>query len=180
MMAGLVEAVAAAEEDEAVRVIVIDGEGEHFCAGADIVARNAETTGPGRQHPTPGPPHGPPPRLPVLAVQVPVVCAVRGWAAGLGFQLALAADFTLAADDARSGSRSSTGASPPTAAPPGCSTRRVGRVRARDLLLLGRKLSGTEAVEWGLIHAAHPADALDAEVRRSSNGWPAGRPWPSG
>ena len=37
-------------------------------------------------------------------------------------------------------------------------------MRARELLLLGRRLSGTEAAEWGLIHAAHPADALDDEV----------------
>ena len=37
----------------------------------------------------------------LLEVQLPIVCAVRGWAAGLGCQLALAADFTVAADDSR-------------------------------------------------------------------------------
>jgi 2-(1,2-epoxy-1,2-dihydrophenyl)acetyl-CoA isomerase len=40
-------------------------------------------------------------------------------------------------------------------------TRRVGAVRARELLLLGRRLSGAEAVEWGAIHAAVPADEVD-------------------
>ena len=37
----------------------------------------------------------------VLGVQVPVVCRVQGWAAGIGLQLAVAADFAVAADDAR-------------------------------------------------------------------------------
>ena len=37
----------------------------------------------------------------LLDIQLPVVAVVRGWAAGLGFQLALAADFTIAAHTAR-------------------------------------------------------------------------------
>jgi 2-(1,2-epoxy-1,2-dihydrophenyl)acetyl-CoA isomerase len=37
-------------------------------------------------------------------------------------------------------------------------------VRARELLLLGRELTAGVAVDWGLIHAAVPADALDDEV----------------
>ena len=91
MMTGLVDAVTAAGIDEAVRVIVLRGAGEHFCAGADIVARNA----PGGDRPRAGSIQR---RLPtqahrlipaLLETQVPIVCAVRGWAAGLGFQLAL-------------------------------------------------------------------------------------------
>ncbi len=42
--------------------------------------------------------------------------------------------------------------------------RLVGIVRARELLLLGRDLDGTEAAEWGLIHRAVPAAELDAAV----------------
>ena len=40
--------------------------------------------------------------------------------------------------------------------------RRVGEVRARELLLLGRALTGAEAAEWGAIHRAVPAAELDA------------------
>lgn len=165
MMAGLVGALAAAEEDEAVRVIVIEGEGEHFCSGADIVARNAGDDRPrvgSIQRRVPHQAH----RLTSLlaSVQVPVVCAVRGWAAGLGFQLALAADFTLAASDARFWEPFVDRGFTPDSGATWMLDRRVGPVRARDLLLLGRKLSGTEAAEWGLIHAAHPAEALDGEV----------------
>jgi 2-(1,2-epoxy-1,2-dihydrophenyl)acetyl-CoA isomerase len=42
--------------------------------------------------------------------------------------------------------------------------RRVGEGRARELLLLGRALTGAEAAEWGAIHRAVPADALDDAV----------------
>ena len=41
MMAALIDAVDAAGRDEGVRVISITGSGDHFCGGADIVARNA-------------------------------------------------------------------------------------------------------------------------------------------
>ena len=85
-----------------------------------------------------------------------MVCKVRGWAAGIGFQIALAADFTVAADDARFwepfGERGFTPDSGATWMLP----RRVGEVRARELLLLGRALSGAEAAEWGAIHRAVP------------------------
>ena len=166
MMLGLVDAVTAAGTDDAVRVIVLLGAGEHFCAGADIVARNAS----GGERPRAGSIQRRLPTqahrlIPVLVeTQVPVVCAVRGWAAGLGFQLALAADVCVAAADARFwepfGERGFTPDSGATWLLP----RRVGDVRARELLLLGRTLSGSEAEAWGAIHRAVPAEALDGEV----------------
>jgi 2-(1,2-epoxy-1,2-dihydrophenyl)acetyl-CoA isomerase len=91
-----------------------------------------------------------------------VVCAVRGFAAGLGFQLALAADFTVAAESACfwepflergfSADSGSTWLLP----------RLVGVARAKDLLLLGRKLSGAEAAAWGVIHRAVPDGELES------------------
>ena len=50
MVAAMIDAIDAAGRDEAVRVIVLAGAGEHFCGGADIVARNAA----GRATPRPG------------------------------------------------------------------------------------------------------------------------------
>ena len=117
----------------------------------------------------------------LATIQLPVVCAVRGWAAGLGCQLALAADFTVAAETAASGSRSSSAASAPTAAPTWLLPRLVGVARAKELLLLGRELSGAEAAAWGLIHRAVPDDELDAatdDARRAARR--RGRPSPSG
>jgi 2-(1,2-epoxy-1,2-dihydrophenyl)acetyl-CoA isomerase len=168
MMTGLIEAVAAAGTDERVRVIVLEGRGEHFCGGADIVARNAD----GKARPRAGSIQR---RLPTQAhrliplvteVQTPVVCAVRGWAAGIGFQLALAADFTVATEDATFwepfGERGFTPDSGATWLLP----RRVGVTRARELLMFGRKLSGKEAAAWGAIHCAVPPEEFDVAVSR--------------
>ena len=166
MLLGLVAALEAAATDDALRVIVLEGAGDHFCGGADIVARNAAAERKPRagsiQRRLPTQAH----RLITLLreVQVPVVCKVRGWAAGIGFQIALAADVTVAADDARFwepfGERGFTPDSGATWMLP----RRVGEVRARELLLLGRALSGAEAADWGAIHRAVPAPELDAAV----------------
>ncbi len=165
-MLGLIGAIEAAGTDENVRVVIVEGAGEHFCGGADIVARNERSDRKPRagsiQRRLPSQAHR---LIPLLCtVQVPVVCKVRGWAAGIGFQIALAADITLAADDARFwepfGERGFTPDSGATWLLP----RRVGEVRARELLLLGRALSGTEAAEWGAIHRAVPGAELDAAV----------------
>jgi 2-(1,2-epoxy-1,2-dihydrophenyl)acetyl-CoA isomerase len=163
MMAGLVAAVGGAEEDERVRAILLAGEGEHFCGGADIVARNA-----GGEKPRVGSiqrrvPHQAHRLIGLLcSVQVPVVCVVRGYAAGIGFHLALAADFTVGAADATFWEPFAQRGFTPDSGGTWLLQHRVGPVRARELLLLGRRLSGSEAAEWGLIHAACPGDEVDA------------------
>ncbi|HKE75212.1 MAG TPA: enoyl-CoA hydratase-related protein [Acidimicrobiales bacterium] len=168
MIAGLVDALDAAGRDESVRAIVLAGEGEHFCGGADIVARNAAE--PGAPRPRVGSIQR---RLPsqahrlvalVLSVQVPVVCRVQGYAAGIGFHLALAADITVADEGARFWEPFAARGFTPDSAGTWLLPRRAGMVRARELLLLGRELTGTEAAEWGLVHAAVPAADLDGTV----------------
>jgi len=172
MMEGLIDNIDRAGRDEAVRVIVLGGVGDHFCAGADIVARNASTPGEPRSKPRTGSIQR---RLPaqahrliplVLEVQTPVVCRVQGWAAGIGFQLALAADFTVAAADATFWEPFAERGFTPDSGATWMLPRRVGPVRARELLLLGRKLDGSEAAEWGIVHKAVATAHLDAEVDR--------------
>jgi 2-(1,2-epoxy-1,2-dihydrophenyl)acetyl-CoA isomerase len=166
MIAGFVDALTVAATDDQVRVIVLEGAGDHFCGGADIVARNRDRDARPRagsiQRRLPTGAHRLVPLL--LEVQVPVVCKVRGWAAGIGFSLALAADFTIATDDAKFWEPFTQRGFTPDSGATWLLPRRVGVVRARDLLLLGRELSGTEAAEWGAIHAAVPALQLDATV----------------
>ena len=62
-MLGLVAALEAAATDDDIRVIVLEGTGEHFCGGADIVARNADSRPQAarRQHPAPPAGAGAPP-----------------------------------------------------------------------------------------------------------------------
>ena len=168
MVEAFIVALTAASTDDRVRVIELRGAGEHFCGGADIVARNRDNdTAP---RPRAG---GIQRRLPTQAhqlvallctIQVPVVCKVRGFAAGIGLSLALAADFTIAAEDStfwepfvRRGFTPDSGAT-------WLLPRRVGEVRARELLLLGSEFSGRQAASWGAIHAAVPAADLDGAV----------------
>jgi 2-(1,2-epoxy-1,2-dihydrophenyl)acetyl-CoA isomerase len=167
VVAALIDAIDAAGRDEAVRVIVVTGAGEHFCSGFDIVGRNA---GGGGARPRAGSIQR---RLPsqahrliplMTSVQTPIVCGVRGWAAGLGLHLAVAADFAIVAADARLWEPFSERGFTPDSGGTWMIPRRVGEVRARELLLLGRALSGAEAAEWGLVHRAVPAADLDAAV----------------
>ena len=165
MMLALVAALEGASTD-GTRVVVLEGAGEHFCGGADIVARNAGSG----ERPRAGSVQR---RLPnqahrliplVCRVQVPVVCKVRGWAAGIGFQLALASDFTIAAADARFWEPFTERGFTPDSGATWLLPRRIGDVRARELLLLGRALTGAEAAEWGAIHRAVPEPDLDEAV----------------
>jgi 2-(1,2-epoxy-1,2-dihydrophenyl)acetyl-CoA isomerase len=174
-MYALVDALTAAATDERVRCIVLSGAGDHFCGGADIVARNEGDAKPRAgaiQRRLPVQAHRVIPL--VLEVQVPVVCRVRGWAAGIGFQLALASDFCIAAHDATFWEPFSTRGFTPDSAATWLLPRRVGDVRARELLLLGRRLSGEDAAAWGAIHdAVAPGeldDAVEELVDRLANG----------
>src|SRR3954447_15416186 len=168
MVAGLIDAIDAANRDEAVRVIVLTGSGEHFCGGADIVARN--TTAPAAPRPRVGSIQRRTPSLahrliPLLgSVQVPVVCGVRGWAVGIGCQLALAADFTIAAEDATFWEPFMQRGFTPDSGATWLLPRRVGIVQARRMLLLGERVDGATAAAIGLIHAAVPPADLDGAV----------------
>jgi 2-(1,2-epoxy-1,2-dihydrophenyl)acetyl-CoA isomerase len=177
MVGGLVEALDAAGRDERVRAVVLSGNGGHFCGGADILARNAPAIeGEKPRRPRVGSIQRRVPSLAhrliplVLNVQVPVVARVEGWAAGIGFQLALAADFAVVADDARLWEPFTERGFTPDSGATWMLPRIVGPVRARELLLLGRQLSGKEAADWGLAHRAVPADRLDAEVEALVDG----------
>lgn len=159
----VVAALEDAATDDTLRVVVLTGNGADFCAGADWVAANASGARPrtgSLQRRTPLQAH----RLIELltTLQLPVVCVVRGFAAGLGFQMALAADFTVAAENAcfwepflQRGFAADSGST-------WLLPRLVGVARAKELLLLGRKLSGAEAAAWGIVHRAVPDDQLDA------------------
>jgi 2-(1,2-epoxy-1,2-dihydrophenyl)acetyl-CoA isomerase len=165
-MAGFIEAVDTAGRDENVRVVHISGSGNHFCGGADIVARNAGDQRRPRvgaiQRRLPSQAHR---LIPLICqVQVPVVCAVRGWAAGIGLQIAAAADFTVAAADARFWEPFSSRGFTPDSGATWLLPRAIGVARARQMLLLGRELSGSEAEQWGLVHAAVPAADVDRET----------------
>jgi 2-(1,2-epoxy-1,2-dihydrophenyl)acetyl-CoA isomerase len=165
MMSGLIDALDAAGRDEAVRVIALGAEGDHFCAGADVVARNAPGAEEKRpragsiQRRLPSQAHR---LIPLLTtIQTPVVCIVQGWAAGIGLAMALASDVTIAAQDARFWAPFCERGFTPDSGVSWMLPRRIGEVRARQMLLLGRVISGREAADWRLIDQAPPRADLE-------------------
>jgi enoyl-CoA hydratase len=142
----LAERLEDAASNDAVRVVVLTGEGPAFSAGADISGEDAHE------------------RFDVRALDAanriiravtscpkPVVAAVNGVAAGVGCSTALAADLVVAAESAsfllafaRIGLMPDGGTSATVAAA-------IGRARAMRMALLGDPLSGREAYDAGLV-----------------------------
>jgi 2-(1,2-epoxy-1,2-dihydrophenyl)acetyl-CoA isomerase len=154
--------LAAAGTDESVRVICIDADGPDFCAGSDLIANNVKSERKPRVGSTQR-------RLPnkanrliplMLETQVPIVAVVRGWAAGLGFHIAMASDFCLAATDARFWEPFMARGFTPDSGAAWLLPRLIGMVRTRQLLMLGHEISGATAADWGIIHSAHREDVL--------------------
>jgi 2-(1,2-epoxy-1,2-dihydrophenyl)acetyl-CoA isomerase len=159
----IIEALEGAAADDSLRAILLDSSGPDFCSGADLVTSNAE----GQERPRVGNLQR---RTAVQAhrlielitsIQLPVVCAVRGWAAGLGCQLALAADFTVAAETATFWEPFVARGFTPDSGATWLLPRLVGVARAKELLLLGEKVTGARAAEWGMIHRAVPDDEVE-------------------
>jgi 2-(1,2-epoxy-1,2-dihydrophenyl)acetyl-CoA isomerase len=163
MVSSLIGVVEGAGRDESVRSVLLTAEGDHFCSGFDIVGRNAGEARPrigSIQRRLPSEAHR---LIPVLCTtQVPMVVAARGWVAGIGLHVAAAADFTVVADDAKVWEPFSQRGFTPDSGGTWLLPRLVGLQRARELLFLGRTITGVEAVEWGLAHRAVPAAEVDA------------------
>lgn len=165
------------ERDDAVRAVVLTGAGRGFCAGADLKStvdldqRSADELYRGQQ------------RLSMLSVRLhelpaPVVAAVNGPAAGGGFALAAACDLRVAARSAHFSVANVTIGVP--GGEMGLSwllPQSLGRARATELLLTGRRLGADEALEWGFVHRVVPdsADTVAAalELARSVTANPA-------
>lgn len=159
----MIEALEQAALEDSVRAVLITSTGPDFCSGSDWVKANS-----GDHKPRPGnlqrrtalQAHR---LIAVLTeIQVPVVSAVRGWAAGVGCQIALAADFTVAADGARFWVPFTRRGFSPDSASTWMLPRLIGVARAKEMLMLGRPVEATEAAAWGMIHRALPDDELDA------------------
>ena len=164
-------AVARANEDDAVHVIVLAGAGRGFCAGYDLKAY-AETAGP-----NPGVQDMPwDPMVDYRMMRActdsfmslfrsykPTIARVHGAAVAGGSDIALCCDLVVMAEDARIGY--------PPARVWGCPTTamwvyRLGAEKAKRMLLTGDLITGKEAKALGLVLDAVPEAELDGEVER--------------
>ncbi|GAA4949013.1 enoyl-CoA hydratase [Streptomonospora halophila] len=145
-----------ADDDPAVRAIVITGAGRAFCAGADMDTLSGIS---GARIEVDGRSMAAPARL-----RKPVVAAVNGSAAGVGLVLALFCDVRFAADDAKLTTSFSRRGLVAEYGAAWQLPRLVGQGRAMDLLLSSRVVLGAEARGMGLVDFSPPREDVLAEA----------------
>lgn len=148
------------------RAVLITGEGKGFCSGADLAARGSGSAlgGKGGSHEALIN-HYNPAISQIIRANVPVICAVNGPAAGVGCSLALAADFTIAAKSAYFLQAFVNIGLVPDGGSTWLLARAIGRARATRMMMLGEKISGQQAEEWGLVYKCVEDADLMTEAR---------------
>src|SRR5213078_773792 len=96
----------------------------------------------------------------------PVIAKLRGFAFGVGLELALACDFRIASDDAELGLPEVRIGMIPGSGGTQRLARLIGLGRAKDLVMRGRRIRAQEAHALGLVTEVVGADDLDAAVDR--------------
>lgn len=166
-------ALADADDDPEVRVAVVTGAGRGFCAGADTSALTGivetGTYGSGRNaaadEPVPQPGSGVRPDFDhafswPFGLQKPLIAAINGPAAGVGFVVACFADIRFAAAGAKLTTSFARLGLPAEHGVSWVLPRLVGVARAADLLFSSRVVLAEEAAEMGLVNAVLPVDEL--------------------
>jgi enoyl-CoA hydratase/carnithine racemase len=163
MFAAYYAALAAADADPDVRAVVVTGDGDWFCTGADTdVLDGVVTATSGDGGPPDAPVLGHPVDLP-LRLSVPIIAAVNGGVAGLGLVHALYADVRFLAAEAKLSTAFSRLGLIAEYGSAWLLPRLVGPANALDLLLSGRKLDAAEALRMGLAQRVLPrAEVLAA------------------
>ncbi|HVK89639.1 MAG TPA: enoyl-CoA hydratase-related protein [Kofleriaceae bacterium] len=162
----LVDVALDLERDGEVRAIVITGAGDKaFCAGADLKERKgvpaAETQ----------------PYLDAIgdaingvgAMRKPTICAMNGSAYGGGLELAMACDFRIAVEGMEAGLTEVRLGIMPGAGGTQRLPRLVGEARAKELIMLGRRIPIARALEIGLVNQVVPRAQLHAAVEAMVN-----------
>lgn len=160
LMKDLIDAVHTCEE-ESVRAMIITGNGRFFSAGGDLASMSSQLD-----------------RLPRLLneltmylhvaisrfarMNAPVIAAVNGPCAGAGMSLACACDLVLAGESSNFTMAYTAAGLSPDGSSSWYLPRRIGDLRARELMLTNRRLSAAEAVEWGLATRVVADDQLMA------------------
>ena len=164
----LVETLDAADHDPEVRVVVLTNSGKVFCAGADLSQRSSgdkssKSVNPldlfGRFRKSPK----------------PYVGRIAGHCVAGGMGLAAAMDLSVAIDDAKFGFTEVRIGVAPAMISVLCLPK-MRPAEAAEAMLLGNRMTGTDAARLGLINKAVPSDKLDEEVQKFVDDLLAGGP----
>lgn len=147
LRAQLADAIGAADADDQVRCLVIAGGKDYFAAGADIHAlRDRDLPG------TLASARGRSLWQTVAGCTKPIIAAVSGYALGGGFELVLACDMVIAAESAEFGTPEITLGIIPGGGGTQRLARVIGKQRAMEMVLTGKRISAEEAFHYGLVN----------------------------
>ena len=146
----------ALDEDERVRVIVLRGSGAHFSSGGDIKGFLEAS----------------PEHVSKLAWNVaaptrcskPVIAANQGYCFGVGFELSLACDFRIVTASTQYALPEQKLGQIPGSGGSARLQKMVGIARTKDIVMRSRRISGAQAVEWGIATQC----VADAELERAT------------
>jgi 2-(1,2-epoxy-1,2-dihydrophenyl)acetyl-CoA isomerase len=155
-----------AGRDKAVRAVILTGAGRGFCAGQDLASvQQRESAGDEVRFGE----HLRHTWNPVIQrmrdLPKPVICAVNGVAAGAGMSLVLASDLRLASEQASFIQAFVNIGLIPDSGSTWALQRLIGRTRAMEMMITGRKVSASEALAWGLLNQVVAPDELMNEAR---------------
>lgn len=163
MAIALQEALDECEKDEAVRAVVLTGEGKAFCAGQDL----AEATDPnGPELKSIVKEHYNPIIRKIRAIEKPVIAAVNGVAAGAGANIALACDVTFAKESASFIQAFSKIGLIPDSGGTFFLPRIIGMQKAMALMMTGDKVMAKEAEEMNMIYKSVADDEFEETVAK--------------
>ena len=163
-MAGEINDALAAGLGDA-RCLIITGAGRGFCSGADLSARGSSSITGGEGSYIALTRHYNPLMMNLARLNMPIITAINGAAAGVGCSIGLAGDFVLAGKSGYFLQAFVNIGLVPDGGASWMLPRLVGKARATEMMMLGEKISGDKAEDWGLIYKCVEDDVLQAEAR---------------
>jgi enoyl-CoA hydratase/carnithine racemase len=170
MMNELIRALDMADNDDAVRAIVVTGAGRAFCAGADLSAGGFSVDRADKKKPEARRDTAGQATLKMFDMKKPIIAAINGPAVGVGITMTLAMDVRIAADNI---TKMGFVFNRRGILPEGCSTyflpRIVGISLASELVLTGRLFSSREALEMGIVSRVVAPEKLMDKARAAAD-----------
>lgn len=160
MYGAMADAVAEAQRDDAIRVVLFTANGDFFSAGNDIKDFAAQASGA-----VEGPRHVGRFLEEVIKAEKPIVAAVQGHAVGVGTTMLFQCDLVYVNQDARLTVPFIDLGVVPENASSMTMVDRLGHTRAFALFGLGEPLMGKDAAAWGLANAALPYGEVEPRAR---------------
>jgi 2-(1,2-epoxy-1,2-dihydrophenyl)acetyl-CoA isomerase len=149
--------------DDAVRAILVAGEGRAFCTGADVGGMQRDGLRVERERIMSGSHMF----LRVIhAIEKPIIAAVRGPTVGIGWSIALACDLIVASETARFSQIFRRVGLAPDGGAIWLLTRRIGMAKAKELVFTARFVEAQEALALGLVNEVVPDDQLMARAEQ--------------